>query len=479
MSTSSELIPTRTRIVKDVSDGSSDRTIYKIITKQFNRSDSESISKYPDIEIIRRDENAVDKSIPHDIPADIELIPMSSEHAFGKRSKRSFSPDNTITKLSRLNDYNILVAKSLSSTTEIVKSSTSSTSNQSPKISNTITMSYNTKLNPPVSSSSSSSSTSSSSNATNCSSESSISIHPRTISQDRVLQLPIKCTEGSGSDDINNVKHTISISTIKSPLTTDSIAMSSSSMLTHHTESNDESFVDGIHTADIDDIICIEQSPPPIEQKSDSICEYELVRNEVAIGMNELPIGINNNSDKLDNDLIDESNMTSDYGINNDENSDSCAINEQIFETNTIEEDRGSSSSTHASCNLDNIFKIQNFEGVLQLQPSSIIMDSDVASHSHLALQMQKHLQAQQEHQLNFDASQKIDEDGSNLMIGSSMTICDESSNSGDTAVEELEPTIQNLELDQKFNDAESYLIESGEISGDSGGKFYIWVSDT
>lgn len=66
--------------------------------------------------------------------------------------------------------------------------------------------------------------------------------------------------------------------------------------------------------------------------------------------------------------------------------------------------------------------------------------------------------------------------DGSNLLIGSSMTICDDSSgdNSADTNVEELEPTIQNLDLDQKFNDAQSYLIdqiESGEISSDGGGE--------
>lgn len=63
--------------------------------------------------------------------------------------------------------------------------------------------------------------------------------------------------------------------------------------------------------------------------------------------------------------------------------------------------------------------------------------------------------------------------DGNNLLIGNSMTICDDSSgdNSADTNVEELEPTIQSLELDQKFNDAESYLIESGEISSDGGGK--------
>lgn len=70
------------------------------------------------------------------------------------------------------------------------------------------------------------------------------------------------------------------------------------------------------------------------------------------------------------------------------------------------------------------------------------------------------------------------------------MTICDDSSNStamladcsgdnsADTAVEELEPTIQNLELleddpiEQKFTDAENYVLESGEISGDSAGKY-------
>lgn len=452
-------MPTRTRLVKDNEDSTSDRTIYKIITKPFNRNDSESLSKYPDIEIIRRDENAVDKSIPHDIPADIELIPMSSDHAFGKRSKRSFSPDNTIAKLSRFNDYNILVKTQTMPNSENAKSSSSG--NQSPKISNTITMSYNTKLNPPISSSSSS---------TNCSSESSISIHPRPISQE-VVQLPARSTESSRSDENSNLKHTISISAISKSPRDDSISLSAHTpaVLTPHTDSNDESFVDGIHTADIDDIICIEQSPPPMEQQSDSICDYQLVCNEVPIGMNEMPMDINNSSNKLSSDLIEESNLTSDYCINADDNSDSCALTEQIIETNTIDEDKGSSSEPH---DLDNMFKIQNFEGVLQIQPNSIIMDSEIPAHSHLTLQLQKQpisqnviasdegedtnffrrtlisqqvMDAQQEQQLNFDGSQKIDEDGSNLLIGSSMTICDESSNSSDTAVEELEPTIQNL----------------------------------
>lgn len=128
-SLTSDMLSTKTKIIKDSDESTSDRTIYKIISKPFNRSESGSLSNYPDIEIIRRDENAVGKSIPHDIPADIELIPMSSsDHTttFGKRSAtRSFSPENITNKLTKLNDYTAIV----------------SSSNDSPKISNAITMS--------------------------------------------------------------------------------------------------------------------------------------------------------------------------------------------------------------------------------------------------------------------------------------------------------------------------------------------------
>lgn len=126
-SSTTHALPTRTKIIKDSDEGASDRTIYKIINKPFNRNETNSLSNYPDIEIIRRDENAVGKSIPHDIPADIELIPMSSDHttAFGKRSARSFSPDNIANKLTKLNDYSVLV----------------SSCNETPKIPNAITMS--------------------------------------------------------------------------------------------------------------------------------------------------------------------------------------------------------------------------------------------------------------------------------------------------------------------------------------------------
>lgn len=90
----------------DLTDSSNDLPVYEIINKPFKRSETETLSNYPDIEIIRRDENTVDKSIPHDIPADIELIPMSADDTLlGKRApKRAFTPDNAVSKVTRFNE---------------------------------------------------------------------------------------------------------------------------------------------------------------------------------------------------------------------------------------------------------------------------------------------------------------------------------------------------------------------------------------
>lgn len=122
---------------------------------------------------------------------------------------------------------------------------------------------------------------------------------------------------------------------------------------------------------------------------------------------------------------------------------------------------------------LDNIFKIQNFEGVLQIQPHSLIMEQQPKMHSQI-----------------IDDAVIVHDD---FMISNNMTIGDDSSsstaaladcsgdNSADTGVEELEPTIQNLEpleddpIEQKFTDAENYVLESGEISGDSGGEYFCF----
>ncbi|KAG4071894.1 hypothetical protein HA402_006055 [Bradysia odoriphaga] len=134
------------------------------------------------------------------------------------------------------------------------------------------------------------------------------------------------------------------------------------------------------------------------------------------------------------------------------------------FNTSSIASDNLSAFCTNDD-KLDSIYKIQNFEGVLQLQPNLLTL---------------------QREQCELVSSMQIEEIDD--IIGEVNVPCDDSSdsnaplvdcsgeNSADTAVEELEPTIQNLDpmeddpIEQKFTDAENYVLESGEISADSGG---------
>lgn len=135
------------------------------------------------------------------------------------------------------------------------------------------------------------------------------------------------------------------------------------------------------------------------------------------------------------------------------------------FNTSSIASDNLSTFCTNDN-KLDSIYKIQNFEGVLQIQPNSLTL---------------------QREQCELVSSMQIEEIDD--IIGEVNVPCDDSSNSNaplvdcsgensaDTAVEELEPTIQNLDpmeddpIEQKFTDAENYVLESGEISADSGGE--------
>lgn len=134
------------------------------------------------------------------------------------------------------------------------------------------------------------------------------------------------------------------------------------------------------------------------------------------------------------------------------------------FNTSSIASDNLATFCTNDD-KLDSIYKIQNFEGVLQIQPNSLTL---------------------QREQCELVSSMQIEEIDD--IIGEVSVPCDDSSdsnaplvdcsgeNSADTAVEELEPTIQNLDpmeddpIEQKFTDAENYVLESGEISADSGG---------
>lgn len=211
-----------------------------------------------------------------------------------------------------------------------------------------------------------------------------------------------------------------------------------------------------IQTTESDEVALFERNEP---DESDPAYEYDLAIDceeiPVTIDCEEIPVNDNSDmnmgignaqmtlylkttsiSNKMNYILVSEHNSQNINIISN--TASQYLLSDNIIEENTIDDDSKSSSN-----------------GILDQQ-----IDSDAKTSTPKI-------------EWNFEAARKIDEDGGNLLIGNSMTICDESSDdkSVDTAVEEIEPTIQNLELDQKFNDAESYLIESGEISGDGGGK--------
>ncbi len=165
--------------------------------------------------------------------------------------------------------------------------------------------------------------------------------------------------------------------------------------------------------------------------------------------------------------FIDNENIKVEYPIDIDDIHD---INlEHVtnkFNTSSIASDNLGAFCANDDDKLDSIYKIQNFEGVLQIQPNSLTL---------------------QREQCELVSSMQIEEIDD--IIGEVNVPCDDSSdsnaplvdcsaeNSADTAVEELEPTIQNLDpmeddpIEQKFTDAENYVLESGEISADSGGK--------
>lgn len=158
--------------------------------------------------------------------------------------------------------------------------------------------------------------------------------------------------------------------------------------------------------------------------------------------------------------FIDNENIKVEYPIDADD----------IHDINLEHVTNKFNTSSIASDKMDSIYKIQNFEGVLQIQPNSLTL---------------------QREQCELVSSMQIEEIDD--IIGEVNVPCDDSSdsnaplvdcsgeNSADTAVEELEPTIQNLDpmeddpIEQKFTDAENYVLESGEISADSGGKWNLF----
>lgn len=471
----------------DRTDGNA--AFYELIGKPFARNDLDNFNKYPDIEIIKRDGTAIDKTFLHDVPADIELIPMSSDQSSSpttaslshrRAPKRSFSPVNDINKLTRLNDF-----------------SHASTSSQA--------FSKFTQLN----------------------SECSIKKISYKVPKSNKTN-ESQSTFGSTTTTITITSTAPAAATTMASVTTVSPTQSPSPSSTTH-QAHIEN-VDGVADANVDadtetdadadpddDVVIIEN----IQLSSNSVLDEELLlaeasaelmaldpsREEIEKHVLQLQMEASINNEELKHlqhfsndssecssgDLLVSSGSGNNAeipdvstfltAISTSSNSENVGdMYDASFNNNatdnlisggsasfgsTIADDSAQDDATCANISDDSIFKIQNFEGVLQIQPDSLIMDQQPKLYSHIIED------GIVQDDMIIANNPAIGEDSSN----STATMADCSGdNSADTGVEELEPTIQNLEpveddpIEQKFTDAENYVLESGEISGDSGG---------
>lgn len=498
--------------------------VYGIINKSYNRSpDSDTLSKYPDIEIIRRDENAIDKSIPHDIPADIELIPMSPDEMklisiFKKRApKRPFSPENMHSKLTKPNDYastsstvtaafaahdtNHISYLETSTITQSKTMTTTPSGNQAKKFhtndsartsgsgsagvghnsSNTITMAYNTKLEPPVTSMSVGDARIVPLSRAVSSTRSTFVFQTHRSKSPGTEQTDKSDTQSKSSDDERNG---MKFSDVVDTVVENSRFGHLSSTVNDHLYQHQASFV----------VVSTDDSSDYSNEQLESDLLERLENNAITVTKSTIQTSTTTTSNPthatapspIQHPMRHIQHFSADQfsnyiNVNSteeiiDENSDSCVEHEMLSPDNAAKSPTTDGTSETITTP-DGIYKIQNFEGVLQMQPNSLLLDQEIEQN------VEHHSPQRSFSQMT------IDEDGNNLIIGRSMTVCDESSNStaaladcsgdnsADTAVEELEPTIQNLDLieddpiEQKFTDAENYVLESGEISGDSGGK--------
>lgn len=178
-----------------------------------------------------------------------------------------------------------------------------------------------------------------------------------------------------------------------------------------------------------------------------------------------------------------------------DENSTNSENNLENFVEN-MEAIRNCTKNLENNHNFSNseLLHQNNFDGVLQNQNKEEILELQENYEEQPALQQidEKPNNLMDE---DHEEDQEIltgsrDDDGSSF-IESSVVTCDEGSNSTsnlvddcsaensvDTAVDDLEPSIQNIPLEeddeQKLTDAENYVLESGEIEVQSTGECFF-----
>lgn len=458
ISSSNASSPTKTTIERSHTDGGA-TAFFELITKPYNRSELDNFNNLPDIEIIKRDGNAIDKSIPHDIPADIELIPMSAEQSSlsQKRApKRSFSPENTISKLSKLNDFGTTASPSSQSQSKYPSlkpkcsiEKVSSEHFQEATGNNTITMSYNTKISHKVPKSRTITETV----------PSSVSATSSRLTASGNITIGLISSRDSDAVDGGRCRS----------VTDDTMAMDTicGEDIGGHLDATDESKYQQHSSNDSS-----EYSDSERMASSGASGTLDMSATNTLIASMSTSSTSENIGDGYDHqnasDNLSSGGGGGDFCSNNDENSGQDDGSEHVDDSD------GTGNGKPAM--LDSIFKIQNFEGVLQIQPHSLILEQQQKTHP-------------QHHDEGHAGLVHLNEhDGGSLMIANNIAIGEDSSNStaaladcsgdnsADTAVEELEPTIhlepiEDDPIEQKFTDAENYVLESGEISGDSGGK--------
>lgn len=175
-----------------------------------------------------------------------------------------------------------------------------------------------------------------------------------------------------------------------------------------------------------------------------------------------------------------------------DENSTNSETNLENFVEN-LEAIRNCTKNLETNHNFSNseLIHQNNFDGVLQNQNNEEILEQQPELQQ---IDEKPNNLMDEDHEEDPEILTGCKDDDGSSFVESSVVTCDEGSNSTsnlvddcsaensvDTAVDDLEPSIQNIPLEeddeQKLTDAENYVLESGEIEVQSTGEFFVFFN--
>lgn len=362
--------------------------LFEVITKPL--SDAETLSNYPDIEIIRRDENAVDKSIPHDIPADIELIPMSSNEMkvmtiIKKRAaKRSPCSDAATSKQCKLSSY---------------------------------------------------------------------------VASSSFLDLPnsknfiIECSDSESSGTIvsrtsSNISKSYDSAHRMMPSKSDYARQASPTSTIVHSDDKESYLFDAANSSDV-----VDHRNDHLSSTNDESSDYSSDQLQ-----SDLLIRLENNAVTVTKSIIQTTSSTAGTTASSDD-----LVNSDVMDEN-VQDEGDICVEQEVTLSNDNADTCNGIDDGSNDEPESMYKSWSI-------------LQIQPDGSVRPDTSVYQEATGGTIIESCERTValadCS-GDNVASAPVEELEPTIQNLHSadddpnEQKFTDAENYVLESGELSGDS-----------